>query len=366
MNLAVLIILVLLAVGCVSQQANQQEVIRIGVIAPLTGPLADLGESVRNSIELNHAKNAPARIEVKFEDDRSCNPAEAATAANKLINVDNVSVLITVCSSSTLAAVPIAESHKITVVSPVAATPLLTNKSAYVFRISASSVLSSQEAAKLAANLGFRKAAIIYEQNDYPVGWKNSFRATFESLNGTVVEEEAFSSGETDFRTYLTKAREKKPDLLLVTVLSPLAGSNIVKQARELNISAQIIGNEILAYQAFLKNSIGYSEDVYASVYKYNPDSAEFRQFIRDYSNMFGKNVTEEIYGALGYDAYTLVLDALKTCSNRDCIKDYFDSAINKEIKGISGKFYINEEHDGIREFEIRKIENGKIGKVVI
>lgn len=366
MKLTAFIILVLLAAGCVSQQASRQETARIGVIAPLTGPLADLGESVKNSVELNHARNAPARIEVKFEDDRSCNPAEAATAANKLINVDNVSVLITVCSSSTLAAVPIAEFHKITVISPVAATPLLTNKSAYVFRISASSVLSSQEAAKLAAKLGFRRAAIIYEQNDYPVGWKNSFRTTFEALNGTVVDEQAFGSGETDFRTSLTKVKEKNPDILLVIVLSPLAGSNVVKQARELNISAQIIGNEILAYQAFLKNSAGYSEGVYASVYKYDPDSAEFRKFTEDYRKLFGKNVTEEIYGALGYDAYTLVLDALKACSIKECVKDYFDGLVNKEIKGISGKFYINEEHDGVREFEIREIENGKVGGAVI
>lgn len=289
------------------------------------------------------------------------------TAGNKLVSVDKVSAIITVCSSSTLSIAPIAESNNVIVMSAIATTPLLTNRSGNVFRISSSAVQWANKAAQASRTLNFTTAAIIYEQNDYPLGWKNSFKSAFEALGGKVVAEEAYPTGESDFRTTLIKIKQSKPEMLLIIPLSPLAGSNIVKQLQETQLDAQIMGSEILSFHTFLKNSAGYSDGIYVVTYKYDTESPLFTAFLADYQKKFGRNITEDIYGALGYDAFMLIAKASESCTNADveCIKFYLTNILNKNTTGISGTFYIDENHDGAREYQIRIIENGKLGSVV-
>src|SRR5438309_1367757 len=96
-------------------QVANNEPIKIGFIGPLTGDGAVYGEPYRNMVvmaveEINKAGGVDGKsIEVVYEDGK-CNGKDGANAAQKLVNVDKVQVIIGgVCSSETLAAVPVAE-----------------------------------------------------------------------------------------------------------------------------------------------------------------------------------------------------------------------------------------------------------------
>src|SRR3989338_6431973 len=103
--------------------------IKIGFIGPLTGDIAGIGADMLNGVqvavdEVNADGGINGRqIELIAEDGR-CNGADAASAAQKLVNVDNVFAIVGAgCSSETLAAAPIVNDGKVVMISPVSSSP---------------------------------------------------------------------------------------------------------------------------------------------------------------------------------------------------------------------------------------------------
>ncbi len=92
-------------------------VVKIGVIVPLTGDQAFLGEGFKNAILLAQKDiqksfgETKHRYEISFQDD-SFNPTSAASAAHKFINIDHVNALVSFGSGSGNAVSPIAEEAK--------------------------------------------------------------------------------------------------------------------------------------------------------------------------------------------------------------------------------------------------------------
>ena len=102
--LALSLFSILLAAGCAQQQAqggNQSgnATVKIGVILPLTGSLANVGAGMRDSVMLA-AEDANAKggiggrqIELVIED-TACDQAKAIPAINKMITRDKIVALI--------------------------------------------------------------------------------------------------------------------------------------------------------------------------------------------------------------------------------------------------------------------------------
>ena len=102
---------------------------KIGFIGPLTGDAAVYGELLRNVIqlavnEINAAGGIGGRqIEMIYEDGK-CNGKDGANAMQKLVNVDQVKIVIGgFCSSESLAAAPIAMNNKVLLFSPGSSSP---------------------------------------------------------------------------------------------------------------------------------------------------------------------------------------------------------------------------------------------------
>ena len=107
-----------------NSQVSDEQTIKIGVSAPLTGDLAFLGESYKDGINLA-IKDLPKtkyKYEVIFEDDKF-DPTTGASTASKLINSDNVDVLLSFGSPVGNAVSPIAENAKILHVNSIASDP---------------------------------------------------------------------------------------------------------------------------------------------------------------------------------------------------------------------------------------------------
>ncbi len=96
------------------------------------------------------------------------------------------------CSSATLAALPVATTNKAVLISPASTSPDLSGSSKYFFRTVPSDVLQGKEGANLVDNLGYKKLAVLYVNDDYGIGFKNVLSKEFK---GEFVGSETFEKG---------------------------------------------------------------------------------------------------------------------------------------------------------------------------
>jgi branched-chain amino acid transport system substrate-binding protein len=138
-TLAILALAGLFAAGCAPKVDDS--VIRIGEYDALTGDIATFGQTTHNGIqmavdEVNAAGGINGKLVKLITEDDQGKPEEASLVVEKLITRDQVHVVIgEVASSNSLAAAPMAQSHKIPMVSPSSTNPKVTAVGDYIFRV---------------------------------------------------------------------------------------------------------------------------------------------------------------------------------------------------------------------------------------
>ena len=156
---AILIILIVLVVGYFLAQGSAPEegddIITIGFIGPLTGDAVSYGEPISNGVrmavdDINQAGGVNGKmLEVIYEDGR-CTNEDALNAAQKLVNIDGVKMIIGgACSGETLAMLPVTEAAGVVVISPSASSPDLTGAGRFFFRNSPSDAEGGRKLAEL-------------------------------------------------------------------------------------------------------------------------------------------------------------------------------------------------------------------------
>ncbi len=165
----------------------------IGVVFPMTGPIATFGQESVNGIKLalqkiNKTPIQGRKIEIIVEDTKG-EPVETASAARKLISVDHVmAILGDVASSNTLAAAPIAQSEKTPMLTPASTNEAVTKTGDYISRTCFTDGFQGQVMAKFATQtLKAKKIAVIVDlSSDYSKGLAKVFRAKFKEMGGEV------------------------------------------------------------------------------------------------------------------------------------------------------------------------------------
>ncbi len=222
------------------------EPITIGFIGPLTGDAASIGQMAQQSVglaveEVNREGGINGRPLRVIYEDGLCNANAATNAAQKLVNLDKVPIIIGgLCSSETLAAAPIAEG-KTVLLSPCSSNPDITNAGDYVFRAYPSDSFQGKFVAEYAFENFGHKAAILYCNSDACVGLKDVFNQRFQELGGEVVAVEPFEQTSRDLRTQLLKVKSANPD---VVYMPSYTEATIVglKQAKELGMNMPFLG----------------------------------------------------------------------------------------------------------------------------
>jgi len=199
-----LIIIVVVIVGIVLIVNNndvEEETgpIKIGIIGPLTGDAATLGENAVAAAEMavdeiNASGGINDRILELAVEDGQCTGNVANNAANKLINVDGVVAIIGgMCSAESSAITTLSEQAQVPLLSPASSAPSLTDAGDYFFRIYPSDAYQGVFAAEHMKNtLGINKVAVLYTNDDWGVGLQGAFIESFEGLGGEVVAVESF------------------------------------------------------------------------------------------------------------------------------------------------------------------------------
>src|SRR3954470_3405043 len=167
--------------GSLMTSASAQT-IKIGVIAPLTGPFAASGNYVTNGAKIAadeiNAKGGVlgSKIELVIEDNKS-NPTEAAAVAEKLIVRDKVPVLMGAsASTATLAVMPKLMEYKVPMlVETSSSSKITTAGNPYIFRIAPPSEVEAVAFGKIVDKIGIKKANFLVVNNDWGIGTADEF-----------------------------------------------------------------------------------------------------------------------------------------------------------------------------------------------
>lgn len=345
--------------------ANRGE-IRIGAILPLTGDAAQWGVDPQKAIELaveeiNQAGGIQGKIvRVIYEDDQ-CLPKIGTNAINKLINTDRVKVIIgAVCSSVTLAISPIAEKSKVILISPASTSWKITEAGDYIFRTILSDRFEGTAFADFVFNnLGLRKVGVVTTTTEGPMGITDNFMKRFKELGGEIPVYEIGNQNDTDFRTQLTKFKNKNLDAAYL-VGYPLETGYMIKQARELGFKVKILSAQPAEDPEVRKIAGNAAEGIIFSTTTLDLKAGgeASQQFLDKFQKKYGKEPAT--YSAEAYDAMKIITkcaaevgyeaENIKNCLYR--VKDY---------DGASGKMSFDLNGDVLKPIQIKIIKNGNI-----
>ena len=232
---------VLLARGAFAQQ---KEPVRFGALMPTTGPEAGYGLDFVKTYEMavkdiNDNGGVGGRPLEMLVLDTQAKPELAINAANKLIDVDKVPVIITAWSSVVKAVAPIANRNSILELNMGANSPDIAKLGDYVYTVFPLAEVDVTALAKYTREkLGKSRAAVLYINNDTGIGGAKIYQDVFTKAGGEVVAFEGYDPKATDFTGVLLKARVGNPDVVHIHGLSELP--QVIAQMRQLGMSQQI------------------------------------------------------------------------------------------------------------------------------
>jgi branched-chain amino acid transport system substrate-binding protein len=358
-------LLAVLLAGLSALAAAQGE-IKIGEVDPLTGGVSQFGIGCHQGFalafdEINRDGGILGqKLELVTEDNQS-KPGQSSTAVRKLIMQDKVvAILGDATSSATLEAAPIAQSNKIPMITPTATNPRITEVGDFVFRVCFLDEFQGRVLAKFTKEkLDARKVATLTDvKQDYSVDLTRFFRDEFSKLGGTIVAEQSYSTGDTDFRAQLTSIRAARPDAVYVPGYYQEVAL-MVKQGRQMGLTMPFVGCDGWANQALLAIG-GKAIDGCYFTNHFSPDdpSPLVTEFVANYQKKYG--TPPDTFSALGYDAARLLADAIKRAGSTDskALRDAL--AQTTGFEGVTGKISFDANRNASKPGLIVTVKGGK------
>jgi branched-chain amino acid transport system substrate-binding protein len=343
------------------------DVIKIGVFEPMTGANAAGGqlevEGVKLANKLYPTVNGK-KVELVFADNKS-DKVEAASAAANLVEQEHVNAIIgSWGSGNSMAAGDIVQEAKVPAVAASATNPLVTAGNDYYFRVCFIDPFQGTVMAKYAANqLKAKKVALLQEvSSDYSVGISKFFSDEFIKLTGdknAIIAKASYNTGDQDFTAQLTNIKSSNPDVIFAPG-NFTEGAMIIKQARQLGITTPIIGSDTWETPEFLDIGQDATEGTVFSTFfaSETPITAESKTFLDAYRQEYNKEPAAVT--ALSYDAYLVILDAIKRANSTDPVKIRDAIAQTKDFPGAAGVITIDENNNAVKDAVLKVVKDGK------
>ncbi len=365
--LALLLFLLIGAAACGPTPDLPTE-IRIGVIAPLSGEAPGIGEATVWAAELAvHAVNEAGGLQVGetryplvlvVEDSKNI-PDTAVTAARKLINQDNVIVLIgPQTSRNAIPVATIAENAGIPMISPYSTNPATTAGKRYVFRVP---FVDSFQGAVLAHfaldDLDVQTAAVLYDiANDYNRDIAEFFQSAFVEGGGEIVAFEAYTTGAEEYDVQLAHIREAQPQVIFLPNYVYEVPFQ-VEEIRRAGIDAIILGSDSWDGVVFATNPA--FDGAFFSAH-FAPDDADALKmdFVNAYQAAYGQ--TPNDIAALTYDAFGLLFEAIRNQGevNPEAIRDGLGGI--ERYEGVTGTMTYSGSGDPAKSVNILRLKDGE------
>jgi branched-chain amino acid transport system substrate-binding protein len=351
-----------------TSQNKWPEIIKIWVIAPLSGPAANYWEDAVNAYKyivdkFNSENSWKIQIELIIEDGK-CDWKTASSAAQKLISIDKVQTIVWwICSVETIPAWKIAQANKIAMIAPVSSAAEIANIWDYVFRYRNDANVTKKLSDYL-NNSNVKKLFVLIENTDYGIGYAQWVKDNFK----WIIEEEKYQSDEKDFSILAKKVMNSDADAVLLVTNSD---SNTINMYRAFEkqwvlekLKWSIYWTELTVSDSVIKELWSLLNWVKAT----NLISMEelwerAKTFIEEFS-INNKTLSAPLWIVLESEAMQLAIDAITNVwNNGTAIKNYFTSFnANKLRQGYFWDYYFTPERDAYGlDFLVYEIQDGKL-----
>jgi len=319
----------------------------VGMVSSLNGDLKPWGDdsakggqlAVEEFNKMNPDGIGGKKIDFRIADSNS-KPEQGKSAAEKLMSDGAVAIIGEVASGITAQMAKAAFDKGVPVIAVGATRTDLTDIGTNVFRVCYTDAFQGPVMAKFAYDeLSKKKAAIITDiKQPYSVGLSQSFKDAFVKAGGTIVDEESYNSGDTQFSGQLTKVKAANPDVIFMSGYFNETGP-LARQARDQGIGMDVplLGGDGWDSREIL-NSGGAAilGSFFCNHYNNKETRPEVTDFLKKWKAKYGTEPGTTM-GALGYDGTMLTLQSLKAAKGPDS-KDLIDALENTEnFPGVSG-----------------------------
>jgi len=358
--------------------STDEKVVKIGVFEPASGDSASGGKKEMLGMQFANAETPTVdingetyKVELVFADNGSSTD-KAPSAASQLVSEGVSLVLGSYGSGVSMAGGPAFSDAGIAAIGVTCTNPNVTAGNDYYFRICFLDNFQADVLANFAMDkFGAKVAYCLGENgNEYDQGLVAFFTQVFEAAGGTVIAD-SFPTNNSDFNSYLNKAKSEGADVIF-TPVSIAYATQIIQQAASLGIEAPILGSDTLDDNMVLAAAKDTNIQLYVSTFYQEGGSASFDEGFKAYINenseamdANGGNDTISAVSAMGYDAYYVALEAIKAAASAD------GAAIKAALPGVtytgvSGDIAFDEVGDAIRDTAYIKTSDNAAGAWIL
>lgn len=321
--------------GVFSPAVAQAKPLRVGVLSPMSGVYASLGTNKVNGIKMFFNEQKMAVDGVKIElivEDTEAKPQEGLRKARKLVEQDNVDILLGVISSAIGYGLKeyVNRAKKVWVTTGAAADGIFkkANNNPYAYRSSLSVYQANEPMGTWLAEKGFKR--VFVTGPDYAMGREAivAFEKTFKVKGAERIGEVFAPLGTSDFAPYLTEIKRANPDV----VYASYAGSDAVRFVQQfaafgLQNSIKLAGYGYLAEEDTFEAQGNAAVGVYSSLnWAYGIDTPANKAFVTDYRKTY--NSIPTVDSVAGYVGAQVVWNAFKKLGGKVPSQEALSQAI--------------------------------------
>lgn len=284
---------------------TEKPTVKIGVLMAFTGGSSNMGYGTMKGIQLAKKQLGADNIEL-VQADSQCSPKVAKAAMQTLIDKGVVAVIGDGCSSASVAALALANSNKIPMVSPSASSTTLTIPNDYFFRVIPSDNYQAAYIAQAIRKKGITKVAVFYTNEPYGSAMNKSFQEQFKTLGGTVVATAYAEPDDINLGSEMQKLKAAAPQAVFIAPNSLVTGTAAIQVARDQGITGPLFGGDILYDKTLIANAPVASDSLTLTTFPTGTNAFK-QQLVNEYK------VSEQLYAApQAYDAFEAIYRALE------------------------------------------------------
>jgi len=342
------LIAVLLVAGSATGAAA--DTVKIGCVAPLTGPQAHLGKDIENGARLavdsiNATSPTLAGVPVRFElltEDDQADPKTATVVAQKLVDEGAKGVVGHLNSGASIPASRIYADNGVPQVSPASTAVAYTHQGfKTTFRVMANDAQQGKALGQYAAKLG-KRVAVVDDRTAYGQGLIDEVVKAVQGAGAQVVGREYTTDKSTDFTAILTSIKSKRPDVVVFGGMDPQAAP-MVRQMRTLGMKTVFMGGDGMQSAEFIKLAGSAAEGAIGSSPGLPLDKMPGgAAFAKRFGERFGK---VQIYAPFSHDSALVLIQAMLRAGSAEPAK-YLPELAKTQIDGVIGPIAFDDKGD--------------------
>ena len=347
-------------------RAQQQE-LRIGFLAPMTGIFAQIGKDMVNGFELyleqNKGQLGGAKV-VFIVEDTEGKPPVSVRKAEKLVRQDKVHLFMGgLLASAGYALAPVSTRLKTVYVLPVAAADDLTQrdlgKYPYIVRTSWTSSQPHHPLGQWACDQGYKRVASIAA--DYAFGHEvaGGFQRVFEDCGGRIVQKIWPPLGTKDFGPYIPTLKQDV-DAIFSLMVGPMS-LQFPKQLQAAGIKKPVIGGGT-SYDEFVLPSMGDEALGHVSALQYSAalDTPKNAAFVKAYRSKYGK--VPSYYSESNYTTAQMIDEVMKRSKGKwPGPEQFIKSMTSLKLDAVRGPVHFDDMRNPVQNIYIKKVEKKKM-----